>query len=195
MNPRGHLLRCRITLPPFSSVSAGEIPDWCFQEMRASAWTDAWCHCSGSLIPSFQTPSAPSCTTSQSKTASYASSATGLFSTPYGKIKMAQAHWFDILWHLMCLQNQLSAFCWACRRQLTYRITIAMEKWKESEKGKRTFFLSAFIVSFIALGFVIAANNCDSASGCTKKKNMYHDSHNYRESQWFPSLLVPFRFY
>lgn len=51
----------RITLQPSSSVSAGVIPGWCSREMRASVWTGAWCHCSGSLTPSSQTPNAPSC--------------------------------------------------------------------------------------------------------------------------------------
>lgn len=74
----------RTTRQPSSSVSGGGTPGWCSRGMRASAWTVASCHSSGSRTPSSQTPSAPSCMMSRLRTAWYASSATALFSTPSG---------------------------------------------------------------------------------------------------------------
>lgn len=74
----------RTTRPPSSSVRGGGTPGWCSQVTRALAWTDVSCHSSGSLTPSFPTPSAPSCMTSQWKIVSYASSAMALFSMPSG---------------------------------------------------------------------------------------------------------------
>lgn len=87
----------RTTQRQSSSVSAGVMLGWCSPVMRAWAWTVAWCHCSGSLTLSSQTPSAPSCTMSPWKIASYASSATELFSMLFGTFLYRS---FDARWQL-----------------------------------------------------------------------------------------------
>lgn len=87
----------RTTPQPSSSVSAGVIPGWCSLEVRAWVWTVAWCHCCGSLTPSSQTPSAPSCMMSLWKTASYASSATELYSMLFGTFLYTSFFWISRL--------------------------------------------------------------------------------------------------
>lgn len=118
----------RTTQRQSSSVSAGVIPDWCSPVMRAWAWTVAWCHCSGSPTLSSQTPSAPSCTMSPWKTASYASSATELFSMLFGTF-LCRSFWRS-------LTADISR-CWSQTRRKQIQSTPSCSHVLYKKKGKK----------------------------------------------------------
>lgn len=89
--------------------------------MRAWAWTDAWCPCCGSLTPSSQTQSVPSFTMSRWKTGSFASSAMGRFSTPFGTFGV-------LLKDFVAINHQKASGCFNKNKK----------QWKRDRKKRRT---------------------------------------------------------
>lgn len=133
-----------------SFVRGGVTPGWCSREMRVLVSMDVWFRSSGSLTPSSLTPSVPSCTMLQWKTASYASSVMEPFSTPYGTVLIGLLIWVserygcEIYWHFTHSVDagvQLYWLRWGHARKLTENESSASyEKgWKiKREKRKHT---------------------------------------------------------